>query len=59
MTKRRRPDGGGRKPFDEEIEDELLQWITDMRSQNLHVSRRMIMDRARKRASASRGKFMK
>ena len=50
--KRRRLEGAGRKPFDRDMEEELFQWIMDLRSQNHRVSRRMIMDYARTLASA-------
>lgn len=46
-TKRKRLDGGGQKAANEEMEDALLGWIMDLRSQNLRVSRRMIRLQAR------------
>ena len=35
---RRRPDGGGRKPVIVEIEESLLEWIQERRSNMLHAS---------------------
>ena len=48
-SKRRRIDGGGRKAMDEDMEEALLSWIQDLRSQNLrvHVSRKMIRAQAK------------
>lgn len=39
--------GGGRKTLDEQMETVLFDWISDMRSNNLRVSRRMIKAKAR------------
>ena len=38
--------GGGRKPKYQEIEQELLSWIDEKRAKALHVSRKMIKERA-------------
>ena len=38
---RKRLDGAGRKPNDVEMEEELFEWIVDLRSRHLRVSRRM------------------
>ena len=38
--------GGGRKPKCQEIEQELLSWIDEKRAKALHVSRKMIKERA-------------
>ena len=46
-NKRKRLDGGGRKPFDVGLEDELLEWIHERRSSGLRVSRAMILHKAR------------
>ena len=40
-------DGAGRKPFDEEIEESLLQWVHERRSNCLRVSRKMIANKAK------------
>ena len=46
-NKRKRLDGGDRKPFDIGLEDELLEWIHERRSSGLRVSRAMILHKAR------------
>ena len=47
MDKRRkRLEGGGRKPFDVGLEDELLEWVHECRSSGLRVSRAMISHKA-------------
>lgn len=38
--------GGGRKPFDYSFDDELVQWIIQMRERRLCVSRKMLMKKA-------------
>ena len=66
-SKRRRLDGAGRKPNDVEMEEELFEWIVELRSRHLRVSRRMIQLQAKTLSSdenfkASRGwldRFMK
>ena len=40
--KRKRLEGGGRKQFDVGLEDELLEWVHDCRSNCLRVSRATI-----------------
>ena len=44
---RKRLDGAGRKPNDVEMEEELFEWIVDLRSRHLCVSRRMIQMQAK------------
>ena len=39
---RKRLDGAGRKPDNVEMEEELFEWIVELRSRHLGVSRRMI-----------------
>ena len=64
---RKRLNGAGRKPKDPEMEEELFQWILELRSRHLRVSRRMIRLQARSLSpddefKASRGwlyRFMK
>ena len=64
---RKRLDGAGRKVKDEDMEETLLNWILEMRDQNLRVSRRTVQVQAKAFASeegfkASRGwleKFLK
>ena len=64
---RKRLDGAGRKPDDVKMEEELFEWIVDLRSRHLRVSRRMIRMQAKTLSSddgfkASRGwlqRFMK
>lgn len=46
-NKRKRLEGGGRKPFDVGLEDELLEWVHERRSSGLRVSRAMISHKAR------------
>ena len=45
-NKRKRLEGGGRKPFDVGLEDELLEWVHEQRSSGLCVSRKMISHKA-------------
>ena len=57
---RKRLSGAGRKPKDVEMEEELFQWIVELRSRHLRVSRSMIRLQAKKLSSddefkASRG----
>ena len=47
VNKRKRLEGGGRKPFDVGLEDELLEWVHERRSSGLRVSRKMISPKAR------------
>ena len=46
-AKRRRLEGAGRKPNDTEMEDELFEWIIELRSRNNRVSCRMIRMQAK------------
>ena len=46
-NKRKHLEGGGRKPFDVGLEDELLEWVHERRSSGLRVSRKMISHKAR------------
>lgn len=50
QSRMKRLDGGGRKAvYDvmEEIREEILfDWVTELRSRNIHVSRRMIVEKA-------------
>ena len=46
-SKCKRLKGGGREPMDDDMEDALFQWDCEMREKNLHVSRRMIMQKAK------------
>ena len=41
-------EGGGRKCMDEQLEEDVILWIYDQRSRMLHVSRKMIMFKAKK-----------
>ena len=45
--KKKRCIGGGRKPFSERLEEIILEWIYDRRSKGLHVSRKLIMKKAK------------
>ena len=45
--KRKRFEGGGRKPFDVGVDDELLELMHDCRSNGLRVSRAMNSHKAR------------
>ena len=46
-SNRQRLDGGGRKCIDEDLEEDLVHWIYEKRSKMLHVSRKMIMWKAK------------
>ncbi len=46
--KRLRLDGGGRNITDNEIEETLLEWISDRRGNGLRVSRKLIKAKAKK-----------
>lgn len=50
--KKRRLEGGGRKAFYPEMEDEILAWIEGCREKNLRVSRSSVQKRAVEVASA-------
>jgi hypothetical protein len=43
---RKRVPGGGRKPFNESLESNLMAWIDEMRSRNLRVTRKRIQKKA-------------
>ena len=43
---RKRVKGAGRKPSCVELEDDILEWIKDMRSRRLRVSRKMVKRKA-------------
>ena len=45
---RKRLDGGGRNCLDAELEEEVACWVYSMRQKMLHVSRKMIMFKAKK-----------
>ena len=45
--KRKRIEGGSRKPKYTDLEDELLLWINEKREQGLRVSRKIIMAKAK------------
>ena len=45
--KRKRLAGAGRKPFDLDIEEVLLEWVHERRSNGFRVSRKMIRSKAR------------
>ena len=45
--KRKRLNGAGRKPFDLDIEEVLLEWVHELRSNGFRVSRKMIRSKAR------------
>ena len=40
--KRKRLSGGGRKPANPSMEEELYRWICDLREKRLRVTRRMV-----------------
>lgn len=52
---RKRLGGAGRKVKDEDMEETLLNWVLEMRDQNLRVSRRMLQVQAK--VFASKGSF--
>ena len=45
-AKRRRLDGAGRKPLNEQMEESLMEWIYQRREKCLRVSRKLIMKKA-------------
>ena len=45
-AKRKRLEGAGRKPLDQQMEEVLIEWIYDRREKGLRVSRRLIMKKA-------------
>ena len=46
-SKRKRLDGAGKKLMDEQLEEDLLKWILERRSNMLRVSRKLIMFKAK------------
>ena len=40
-------EGAGRKPFDEQLEEGLFDWVVDRRNNGLRVSRKLIMFKAK------------
>ena len=46
-AKRKRLEGAGRRPKDTEMEEELFEWIVELRSRHIRVSRWMIRMQAR------------
>ena len=44
--KQKRLEGGGRKPFDEAIEEVLFEWVHQRRANGLRVSRKIIRSKA-------------
>ena len=45
-TKKKRLEGGGRKPMNVEMEESLLGWISELRASNLRVTRSQIQIKA-------------
>ena len=45
-AKRKRLEGTGRKPLDQQMEEVLIEWIYDRREKGLRVSRKLIMKKA-------------
>ena len=43
---RKRVAEGGRKPFSEELDETILEWVHERRSKGLQVSRKLIMKKA-------------
>lgn len=46
-TRSKRLRGAGRKVFFESMEEELFDWVIDLRGRNVRVSRRMIIEKAK------------
>ena len=46
-TRRKRLKGAGRKPLDSDLEEDVFDWIINLRGRNVRVSRKMIRDKAR------------
>ena len=55
-TKRKRLDGGGRKPKDIALEEDLMEWITERCASKLRVSQKLIMFKARSMHKESVGR---
>ena len=51
---RQRFNGGGRKCTNENLEEDLVHWIYEKRSKMLHVSRKMIMWKAKRQSCYQR-----
>ena len=51
-TKRKTIPGGGRKPLDEALEEDLLEWVHNRRSTGLRVSRKIMHDEKCDRSGA-------
>ena len=49
-TNRQRLNGGGRKCANENLEEDLVHWIYEKRRKMLHVSRKLIMWKAKRRS---------
>ena len=49
-TNRQRLNGGGRKCTNENLEEDLAHWIYEKRRKMLHVSRKLIMWKAKQRS---------
>ena len=47
--KRQRLDGGGRKNMSDVLEERMVEWIDDRRSKKLHVSRKVLVIKAKVR----------
>ena len=45
--KRKKLEGAGRKPMSEDLEDNLFDWILDMRDKRARVSRNMVKNKAK------------
>ena len=45
-AKRKRLEGAGRKPLDQQMEEVLIEWIYDRREKGLRVSRKLFMKKA-------------
>ena len=45
VAKRKRLDGAGRKPLDQQMEEALAEWIYNRRKKGRRVSRKLIMEK--------------
>ncbi len=57
QSSKKRLDGGGRKAAHEDLEELLFDWVTDLRTRNLRVSRKMIMNKAKIAAADTQPDF--
>ena len=57
QLKKKQLDGGGRKASYKDMEEILFDWVTELRSRNLYVSRRMIVVRAKEPSHESASNF--